>query len=750
MKAFNNIKQRFSIFTSFILHPAHQPSPITHHPLPNTLCGDKREAFVEKLNRIIEEHIDDPTLNIDRLAAEMGLGRTVFYKSVKNYTGKTPNDFLLAYRLKKASLLLNEDEYNISQVAYMVGFSTPSHFSTSFKHFHGITPTQYKVSLAHKVAVCLLLCLTSLLSPLNSKTLNSHSSPLTPHPSNYQQDSEATPIPVTYLLICCRTMNNGTKFLVNGQWQPNHDYRNIETTRYILQKIKAAGINTVGVDFTNPSMWDVPVYDANGNLVDDFSAEFKPMLDNIVQVCQENDMNFFIFLGNTMAWTMKYWNTIAKRVWEDYAQLPNYQHYGFGDDRPLLVMFLPGESFWNQFNSTPDNEKDYIARFHIGTCQVNDPINPQASDGWGYRNYSQSSDGNVRFACPNGGVPQAEWYRIDASMWKQRVDWAMKAKHYAVFGSYDDTCDGIFWGIADVSQSDSKYHINKKTVDDPYLYYNILRDKLRAAEGNSIVITQSNGNETTYAATDKDIKLNDALVNTYNPIESVRILQQIDNANVTYRRILEGKWESLVLSFPFTVSNEMLQNYIMAKPVSVAQTAYNRMQITFQYLTENEQVQAFAPIIIKGNTNHSTILHVDNTTILPTTNASDYTTQLTCNDYTITFLPNYELPILWLNNAYTLHNGTFTPATFEYQGQCYPYRLCLTVTDNNGQALYPGKTETYFKFNEPLFIETPTSLNSPHITPLTSQLSRLAHWPADTLLRHLLVHFQPVGTAHSP
>lgn len=184
MKAFNNIKQRFSIFTSFILHPAHQPSPITHHPLPNTLCGDKREAFVEKLNRIIEEHIDDPTLNIDRLAAEMGLGRTVFYKSVKNYTGKTPNDFLLAYRLKKASMLLNEDEYNISQVAYMVGFSTPSHFSTSFKHFHGITPTQYKVSLAHKVAVCLLLCLTSLLSPLNSKTLNSHSSPLTPQITN--------------------------------------------------------------------------------------------------------------------------------------------------------------------------------------------------------------------------------------------------------------------------------------------------------------------------------------------------------------------------------------------------------------------------------------------------------------------------------------------------------------------------------------------------------------------------------------
>ena len=289
-----------------------------------------------------------------------------------------------------------------------------------------------------------------------------------------------SPIPVTYLLLCCRTMNNGTKFQVNGNWEPNHDYRNINTVRDILQKIKDAGINCVGVDFTNPSMWDVPVKDSNGNLVDDFSSEFKPMLDNVIKVCQEKDMKWFMFLGDPNAWTMKYWNTIAKRVWEQYAETPNYMRYGFGDDRPMLVMFLYGTAFWDNYNRTPDNEKDYIARFHLGTCQINGAITPQTSDGWGYRNYSQSSDGNVRFVSPNGGVPPEDWCRVDADEWRRRVDWGLQAHHYTVFGSYDDTCDGIFWGIADVSSSTSQYHRNASTIKDPYIYYNIVREKLAA------------------------------------------------------------------------------------------------------------------------------------------------------------------------------------------------------------------------------------------------------------------------------
>ena len=48
----------------------------------------------------------------------------------------------------------------------------------------------------------------------------------------------------------------------------------------------------------------------------------------------------------------------------------------------------------------------------------------------------------------------------------------MGATEYAVVGSYDDTCDAIFWGIADCSESTRvKHHANPETVDDPYFYY---------------------------------------------------------------------------------------------------------------------------------------------------------------------------------------------------------------------------------------------------------------------------------------
>ena len=293
-------------------------------------------------------------------------------------------------------------------------------------------------------------------------------------------EEEDGPVPVCHLLICCRSANSGTTFLVNGEWNPAHDYRDIDQVRDILQKVKDAGVNVVSVDFTNPPEWEM----GEGGLIHQGRGDglnwpgYGKMLDNIVTVCHEKDMQFIIFIGNPAAWTMKYWNTVAGFVWERYAQDPAYRRYGFGDDRPLMVVFYPGDLFWPLWERTPDEEKDNLAKFRLGTCQVNDPIEPYPSDGWGYRSTSESSDGTVRFACPNAGVPPTDWARIGATEWKERVDWALGATDYAVFGSYDDTCDGIHWGICDVSESKRPYHINQTTVDDPFIYYNILKEAL--------------------------------------------------------------------------------------------------------------------------------------------------------------------------------------------------------------------------------------------------------------------------------
>ena len=289
------------------------------------------------------------------------------------------------------------------------------------------------------------------------------------------------PTKVCHLLICCRTMNKGTTFLVNGEWNPAHDYRDIDQVRDIMQKIKEAGVTVVSVDFTNPAEWegaDDGRIHIDGQTDAYNWAGYGKMLDNIVTVCGEKKMQFMVFIGNPAAWGMKYWNQVAGFIWERYAQKETYRKYGNGDNKPILPVFIPGEAFAYVWNNTPDNEKDNLAKFHIGTCQVNDPIKETATDGWGYRNTSSNASGSVRFVCPNSGVAPAEWARVNADQWRDRIKWGLRATEYVIFGSYDDTCDAIFWGIADVSKSQTASHINSATVDKPSLYYDILKEEL--------------------------------------------------------------------------------------------------------------------------------------------------------------------------------------------------------------------------------------------------------------------------------
>lgn len=279
--------------------------------------------------------------------------------------------------------------------------------------------------------------------------------------------------PVCHILICCRSQNEGIKFLVNGEWNSAHDYGNIEQVRDILQKVKDTGIKIVIVDMTNASQWT--------RLWEDF----EPMVNNIQQVCTEKEMQFFLFIGASLSEDMRketgirqgafeFWNDMAKKIWETWAQKPSYRKYGFGDNRPILIVFQPADIYWENYDAAPINQTNFLAKFRIGTTQVNDQILSGKSDGWGYRNYSQSVDGKVRFVAPNGGVPPTDWKRISGETWHKRVEWANKAEEYSIYGSYDDVCDAIHWGIADTKNCKVEY--KKYPGDDSYLYYNIVKE----------------------------------------------------------------------------------------------------------------------------------------------------------------------------------------------------------------------------------------------------------------------------------
>lgn len=102
------------------------------------------EALMEKIMRIINEHIDNPELNVEMLGQSIGISRVQLHRKLKEIIGMTPSDFIRNIRLKRACLLLEKPDLEVTQVAYAVGFSSQPHFSTAFKRYTGFSPTEYR------------------------------------------------------------------------------------------------------------------------------------------------------------------------------------------------------------------------------------------------------------------------------------------------------------------------------------------------------------------------------------------------------------------------------------------------------------------------------------------------------------------------------------------------------------------------------------------------------------------------------
>lgn len=102
------------------------------------------EILMGKVMKTINEHLTDPALNVEMLAANVGMSRVHMHRKLKELTNQSARDFIRNIRLKQAATLLREKNLSISEVAYATGFSNLSHFSNSFREFYGISPTEYK------------------------------------------------------------------------------------------------------------------------------------------------------------------------------------------------------------------------------------------------------------------------------------------------------------------------------------------------------------------------------------------------------------------------------------------------------------------------------------------------------------------------------------------------------------------------------------------------------------------------------
>lgn len=110
------------------------------HDIATSSPDDK---FLAKLVAIVEENIADPEFGTVKISREVGVSRTQLYRKMSALTEMTVKEFIRSIRLKRAAQLIVQEQMNISEAAYSVGFLQVAYFRKCFKEMYGMTPTEY-------------------------------------------------------------------------------------------------------------------------------------------------------------------------------------------------------------------------------------------------------------------------------------------------------------------------------------------------------------------------------------------------------------------------------------------------------------------------------------------------------------------------------------------------------------------------------------------------------------------------------
>ncbi|MDF7814791.1 substrate-binding domain-containing protein [Hymenobacter sp. YC55] len=103
------------------------------------------QKFLADLTAIVEANLTKTDLTVEEVARSLGISRMQLYRKVKAVLGTGVTDFILSLRLTKARELLLDENLTITEVAYELGFSSPSYFSTSFRTRYQLSPSEFRV-----------------------------------------------------------------------------------------------------------------------------------------------------------------------------------------------------------------------------------------------------------------------------------------------------------------------------------------------------------------------------------------------------------------------------------------------------------------------------------------------------------------------------------------------------------------------------------------------------------------------------
>ena len=99
--------------------------------------------FLQKITQIIEENLEMEKMDIAFIADKMCMSHSTLYRKIKGLTDMSANEFIRKVKMRKGVELLMSGQYTISEIAYMIGFSSVAYFRQCFKDEYGMSPSDY-------------------------------------------------------------------------------------------------------------------------------------------------------------------------------------------------------------------------------------------------------------------------------------------------------------------------------------------------------------------------------------------------------------------------------------------------------------------------------------------------------------------------------------------------------------------------------------------------------------------------------
>jgi AraC-like DNA-binding protein len=139
----STLKQRKKLRDSFLADYLNKPQSLEQK---DVITEEASNNNVQQYIDYILEHLDSPDLNVNTMGKHFNLGRNRLQREIKIITGLTPVEFIRSVRLNEAQKILKAGKHNISEIAYMTGFSNLSYFSRSYKLQFGVAPSEVQVA----------------------------------------------------------------------------------------------------------------------------------------------------------------------------------------------------------------------------------------------------------------------------------------------------------------------------------------------------------------------------------------------------------------------------------------------------------------------------------------------------------------------------------------------------------------------------------------------------------------------------